>query len=283
MAMYKNGGYASPSMSMSKMPATSNSMSCVKKIPQPDVFKMPKTTDIDKMPKSILKSSRSADSADEALVDALRQLQSANAALEAAVNMQATDLRRQATELELLRHENAELRLRERTKAILEVSNKAISGVLAQKAESAARMALPDQPPPSYYEMANQEVAVQACSILVDAGMQTEPEKGKKGASRRSQESVTNTSAHVAEAFRLGWLAGAGAKKAGSAHESNSTRSEIPSDVDALSVTHSDGNSTGGYSAATTPPSVATPPGQERSPSRGSLDADVDLITGESD
>lgn len=268
MAMYKNCGFPS-STPMSKMPATSNSMSYTNKVSQ--------------QPKSILKNSRPADSQDEALVDALRQSQAANCALEAAVNMQAADLRRLAAEMEVLREENAELRLRLKTTAILEVSNKALSGVndvLAQKAEFAARMAPPDLLPPSYHEVASQEVAVQARSTLIDAGMQTEPEKGRKGGSRRSQESVSDTSAHVAEAFRLGWLAGAGAKK-NNGPESNSTRSEVPSD-DALSVTHSDGqSSTGGYSAAVTPPSVATPPSLERSPSPMPLDADVDLITSE--
>lgn len=234
-------------------------------------------------PKSILKKPNSGVS-EEALVDALQQSQAANFALEAAVNTQAADLRRLAAELEVLREENAELKLRMRTTAILEVSNKALSGVkdvLAQKAECAsARKAPPGLAPPSYHEAANQEVSVQACSTLVDAGMQTEPEKGRKGASRRTHESVTDTSAHVAEAFRLGWLAGAGAKKPTNGQESNSTRSEVPSD-DAMSVTHSDGQSSGGYSAAVTPPSVATPPSLERSPSPMPMDADVDLITGE--
>jgi len=257
--MYQNCGV--PVAPSSKMALPGHSRDCKNETPQ--------------QPKSILKSARVSDSTDEALIDALRQSQAANCALEAAVNMQAADMQRLAAEMEVLRQENKDLRLRLRTNAILEVSNKALDGasaVLAEKAELAAWMSPPDQPPPGYYEGegANWEESVQASPALVDAEVQTESEKGKAACRRSNRSSVDSTSAHVAEAFRLGWLAGAGAKNGTSAQGSGSTRSEVPSD-DGLSISHSDGHSTGGHSVAATPPSSATP--------RSILpDPDMDLI-----
>lgn len=146
----------------------------------------------------------------EAIVDALRQSMAANAALEAAVKMQAEDIRRQAMELSAMRKENSDLQLKLRAAEALNGADKQPCG-----------------PPPTYEDAAvgqDYHVVYEPKEVFkgTDVAVQTDAKTRKRRSPsaegihmpKHDMKPMTlqNTSPLIAEAFRLGWLAGADAK-----------------------------------------------------------------------
>lgn len=162
----------------------------------------------------------------EALVDALRQCMAANAALEAAVKMQAEDIRRQAMELSAVRKENSDLQLKLRSAEILN-SNVQPWGPPPQYEDEVTVQDLyaeilnyNAQPSETEDAVVEQDLYIvsepnEGASNTIDVGVQTECKTRKRRTSvphDMKPMTLQNTSPLIAEAFRLGWLAGADAK-----------------------------------------------------------------------
>lgn len=162
-----------------------------------------------------------------ALEDALRQSMAANAALEAAVKIQGEELKKKDSALEALKRENDELKIQLRASEVFNV-------IVQQEAQQRSG------PPPLYEDDASENdleqyscVADDSISVAdlkqdgvqtegckepnrVTVGVQTDFKDSKSRKRRSSSElkpmTLQNTSPLIAEAFRLGWLAGANPK-----------------------------------------------------------------------
>lgn len=176
-------------------------------------------------------------------MDALQASQTANVALEAAVRTQAALLKQQSAEIERLRH----------------ALRAADSKLAARKPQHKVLEVLPEE-----------------CKVpeTTDAAVQTSQWKQRPVKIVQKKAPLADTSPLVAEAFRLGWLAGAEAKPGcdseGSSKQGSTSHGSTQSDQSESSCSEPvSAPSAAMSSRASTPPSSCRIPDAE-SPAPGS-------------